>query len=209
MKLTYEDSCFYKVLLCQGFTKEVDEWINEIIRSLNDNEVLQGVYLDLVCAYNLKENSLNEMISCLHNYIGDNKLNEEEVCNKLRLFIKDKYDKGELNELDAVNYLAGFAISSEKQYDKYWINLFELSYITDYYDEDFLEEDEYKEIIKVFLETGKTLDVNPFWNRRAKRERKRMKREALFICLIIIGILLIIYLIAYIISNKQFVTYCL
>ena len=29
MKLTYEDACFYKVLLCQGFTKEVDEWIKD------------------------------------------------------------------------------------------------------------------------------------------------------------------------------------
>ena len=52
-----------KVLLESGFKEDVDKWIDEFIKN---TELLEGIYLDLVCCYS----DLNEAISCLHNYIG-------------------------------------------------------------------------------------------------------------------------------------------
>ena len=168
MKLTYEDAYYYKLLLQLGFTKEVDNWILSIA---NNNKELEGIYLDLVCANNLKENSINEVISCLHNYIGDNKINDKELCDKLRLFIKTKLDNNEIDESTSADYLSGFAIASEKIHDKYWSDLYYISVYGDYKAEGFIDETKYNKIVRDFLETGKLLDSDEFWSKRTKTKQ--------------------------------------
>ena len=70
---------------------DVNEWIDNII---NDNEVLEGLYLDLACCFG----NINKIISVLHNYLKDCKINIDNklVCDKLRLFIKEKLDNKEI-----------------------------------------------------------------------------------------------------------------
>ena len=45
MLLSYEDACYYKLLMQAGFVDDVNKWINNIV---NNNEILEGIYLDLV-----------------------------------------------------------------------------------------------------------------------------------------------------------------
>jgi len=194
MKLTYEDAYYYKLLLQLGFTKEVDNWILSIA---NNNKELEGIYLDLVCANNLKENSINEVISCLHNYIGDNKINDKELCDKLRLFIKTKLDNNEIDESTSADYLSGFAIASEKIHDKYWSDLYYISVYGDYKAEGFIDETKYNKIVRDFLETGKLLDSDEFWSKRTKTKQNYnldKSRKIAFIIIIISIFLLAIYL---------------
>ena len=86
MILLYEDACYYKLLLQGGFCKEVNEWIDNIATNI---DVLEGIYLDLVC----NQNNLSKLISCLHSYIGNNKIDDKGLCDRLRLFIKEKLIK--------------------------------------------------------------------------------------------------------------------
>ena len=64
MLLSYEEACFYYLLLKTGYTKEVDEWIDGIAYN---NETLEDINLELV----YKQSNTNELISCLYNYIND------------------------------------------------------------------------------------------------------------------------------------------
>ena len=71
------------MLLENGFVGEVDQWIDNI--AVN-NDTLEGINLDLVSALG----DSNKIISSLHNYLLDKKIDDKSVCERLRLFIKDK-----------------------------------------------------------------------------------------------------------------------
>lgn len=61
---------------------------------------------------------MNELISCLFSYIGNNKIDDKGLCDRLRLFIKEKIDKAEISYEEAANSLCGFAIKSEKRQEE-------------------------------------------------------------------------------------------
>ena len=170
MILSYEDAYYYKLLMQAGFEKEVNEWINIIAST---NETLEDIYLDLVCSLG----NINDIISCLHNYINDHSINDEEVCNRLRLFIKDKLDKNELLIEEASNAIFSFVMSSGKWNEKYWSDLYSLNIYYEYYTSDFLSQEEYYVILKDFIETGKKHDFNEFWNKRDYKNSDAYKKE--------------------------------
>ena len=174
MKISYEDAYYYKILLQSSYIDEVDKWIEDVI---NSNETLDGIYLDLVCAYNLKKNSLNELISCLHNYIGDNIINDEYVSNKLRLFVKCKFDSNEIDEIAVTEVLCNMCLSSEKLYDKYWNDFYNIIIYKDFLDEGLLEENDFKRIVKDFLDTGILYSFNDFWNSRDIKNRNKNRNR--------------------------------
>lgn len=101
MNLSFDEAMFYKVLLQSGFKEDVDKWVEEFI---NSAEELNGIYLDIsICYYDI-----NEFISCLQNYIGNNSINDKEVCNRLRNFIKEKLDNEEITIERAIEALISF-----------------------------------------------------------------------------------------------------
>lgn len=153
--LSYEDAYFYKLILQCGFYEEVNEWIDSIA-VVNDS--LEGIYLDLVC----NQNNMNELISCLHSYIGNNKIDDKGLCDRLRLFIKEKIDKGEISYEEAANSLCGFAIKSEKWEEEPWNDFYMLSVNGDYMDGGFLDVKDYHKIVIEFVNTGILLHSDDF-----------------------------------------------
>ena len=169
MKISYDEAFYYKLLLQSGFNKEIDEFVNYII---NNNEILDGINLDFVIAYNLKENSLNEMISCLHNYINNNKIDNRYVCDKLRMLIKNKVDNNEITLEDAGSILSEFAYISEKKFEEYFNDLYDISIYMDYIDIGFINKEKYFKIVKDYLDTGVLYKTNSFWKNRNKKSKK-------------------------------------
>ena len=127
MKLSYDDAMFYKLILQSGYQKEVNDWIDNFT---TNNDLLEGIYLDLVC----NQDNLNELISCLHNYVIEKDFNDKVVCDRLQSFIKDKLNKNEISYEEAANSLCGFSIHSEKWLDEIWHNFYMLSVYGDYMD---------------------------------------------------------------------------
>lgn len=205
MLLSYEDAYYYKLLLQNGFYNDVNDFINDIA---NKNNTLEGIFLELV--YN--QNNLNELISCLHNYINYNKVNNELLCNKLKQFIKNKVDNNEITIEKASDALCGFAISSESYLEPYWSDFYHINILWDYVDAGILSEEEYKQAVREFIYTGKIFDIDNFWNKRAiKYEKKRRKSmdKTMSILSFITGIILIILsiiLIFNIIEEKDYIS---
>lgn len=165
MKLSYEDAFFYKLILQGSFYQEVNEWIDNIA---SNNDLLEGIYLDLV--YN--QNKLKELISCLHNYIDNNKVEDNSVYERLRLFIKEKLNKGDISYEEAANSLCGFAICAEKWEEEPWKNFYMLSVYGDYCDGGFLDIEDYHKIISKFVNTGELLHPDDFWKKRVSKHNK-------------------------------------
>lgn len=153
--LSYEEAYFYKLILQCGFYEEVNKWIDSIA-VVNDS--LEGIYLDLVC----NQNNMNELISCLRSYIGNNKIDDKGLCDRLRLFIKEKIDKGEISYEEAANSLCGFAIKSEKWEEEPWKDFYMISVYGDYMDGGFLDVKDYHKIVIEFVNTGILLHPDDF-----------------------------------------------
>ena len=168
MNLSFDDAMFYKVLLQSGFKEDVDKWIDDFI---NNTELLEGIYLDLACCYS----DLNETISCLHNYIGDNPINDKEVCIRLREFIKEKLDNSEISIERATGALISFV--SDNRHKKYWSDFYMVSIFEEYQSAGFADQVEIFAMIREFINTGKRLDADKFWLDRENRSKKVRKKE--------------------------------
>lgn len=187
MTLSYEEALYYKLLLQSGFTKETNEWINKIMYT---SETLDGIYLDLVC----NQNNLNNLISCLHNYIIDKEIDEKVVYEKLRLFIKNKLENNEISLEEAVNYFTSFAIQSENMYNPPWNNFYSISLLYDYLLEGFLNKDEFIKILNDFIETGKEINSNILSFNSNTKPQKNNKVLLLIIIFILFSLITIIIL---------------
>ena len=170
MKLSFDDAMFYKLLLQSGFKEDVDKWIDDLI---NNNTSLEGIYLDLACC----PNDLNDIISCLHNYIGDNHINNKEVCDRLRYFIKSNLDNDEITIEQAIKALAIFC--SDKIHDEFWSDFFIVGIFEDYMMRGFLDKEKFLDMVRNFINTGKRLDSDKFWKSRDKEQKKENKYKIL------------------------------
>ena len=168
MNLSFDDAMFYKVLLESGFKEDVDKWIDEFI---NNTELLEGIHLDLACCYS----DLNEAISCLHNYIGDNAINDKDVCTRLREFVKVKLENNEISIERATDALISFA--SDRWQEKYWSDFYMVSIFDEYLNAGFSEQIETYAMVREFINTGKRLDANKFWLDREKKNKIVRKKE--------------------------------
>ena len=81
MKLSYEDALFYNSLLQTGFYDEVNKWIDDISIT---HDKLEDVYLDLVCY----QNDINKISSILHNYLGNNIVDDKIICDRKYMFAR-------------------------------------------------------------------------------------------------------------------------
>ena len=164
MLLSYEDAYYYKLILQNGFYNEINDWIDYIA---TNNDELEGIYLDLVC----NQNNLNELISCIHSYIGNIKIDDKALCDRLRLFIKERLDKGEMSHEEAASSLCGFAIKSEKWEDEPWKDFYMISVYGDYMDGGFLDVEDYHKIVIEFVNTGILLHPDDHWKTRTSKQK--------------------------------------
>ena len=181
MSLSFNDAMFYKVLLQSGFEEDVDKWIDEFI---NNTELLEGIYLDLACCYS----DLNEIISYLHNYIGDNPINDKEVCDRLRCFIKTKLDNDEITIDRATEALISFA--SDRWQENYWSDFYVISIFVEYLNAGFSEQIETFALIREFINTGKRLDIDKFWLDTEKKNKTARKKENKYKLLVTVVLIL-------------------
>ena len=168
MNLSFDDAMFYKELLQSGFKEDVDKWVDEFI---NNTELLEGIYLDLACCYS----NLNDSISCLHNYIGENPINDKEVCARLREFIKEKLENNEISIERAIEALIFFG--SDRGQEKYWSDFYMVSFFDEYQSAGFADQVEIFAMVREFINTGKRLDADKFWLDRENKSKEVRKKE--------------------------------
>lgn len=163
--LTYEDALYYKTLCQCGLFEMVDKWIDTEV-GLRVN--LDGIFLDLACCYG----DLSKIISVLHQYIGDNKVDNKIVCDKLRSLIYEKYNNGEINIEQAMSYIFSFS-DQELMYEDYWRDFSNLSILyNDFCENNPLFKQQFYQIFLKFLSTGIYDNINFFGKNKVKNKNK-------------------------------------
>ena len=171
MNLSYIDAYYYLLLLKAGFEKEVTMWINSIAEN---SDTLEGIYLDLVCS--LGNN--NELISILHNYICEKEIDDQVLCTKLRIFIKNKFYNHELN-LDGVAAACNIFVSTiDRRHIKCWNDFFIIDEYYELVENNIMHLERYSSLVLNYLETGESLDSDDFWkNKRSSNIFNKIKKD--------------------------------
>lgn len=188
MFLTYEDALFYKLLCQAGYEKDVDDWITFIC---NSNETLEDINLDLAFC----QGKNNEIISCLHNYIGDNKVDELVVKNHLRLFILEKLNRNEITIEQAADSLSKFAWATNDWFSDIWFDFYVIGEYLDEVNEGIMKKEDFYLEVRKFIETGDNMFDNTRPTNNAPVEKTKNKLELYFgLVWLFIHIILIIWI---------------
>ena len=87
-----EDACYHLLLLKAGLDDGYDAWLDEY---LEREDPLSGIVLDLA----LCGSDLNKTISCLNSFCGPRpELDERKLCERLRIFLKNAYHRGQMDQ---------------------------------------------------------------------------------------------------------------
>lgn len=147
--MTREDVLYQKLLLAAGFVEQYESWLAEFVEK---EDPLSDIVLDLSwCGGDFKE-----IVSCLHRFLIDSVVDEVAVADRLRLFVKEQYENGKLNEDGCMSAFDRFA-AEMIGHSSIWDYMMALS---DYYGgvtEGWYPEKKWKKAFFAFLNEGKML----------------------------------------------------
>lgn len=149
--MTREDALYQKLLLAAGFVEQYELWLAEFVEK---EDPLSDIVLDLSwCGGDFKE-----IVSCLHRFLTDSVVDDIAVAERLRLFVKEQYESGKLDEEGCMT--AFYHFSAEMiGHSSIWDYMMALS---DYYggvSEGWYPEKKWKKAFVAFLSEGKMLKL--------------------------------------------------
>ena len=115
-----EEAFYYEILLTLGYSSEYDEWLNTYLKT---EDPLSDIVLDLAWCGADKEKA----ISILRKYRLEESVDEENVCNRIRLFLKNAYHTKQLNkeQVATAMYAVASHICGSGDFDtKVWGDMF-------------------------------------------------------------------------------------
>jgi len=118
--LNREEAFYYEILLTLGYSPEYDEWLNTYLKT---EDPLSDIVLDLAWCGSDKEKA----ISILRKYRMEESVDEENVCNRIRLFLKNAYHTKRLNkeQVATAMYAVASHIGGSGDFDtKVWGDMF-------------------------------------------------------------------------------------
>lgn len=147
--MTREDALYQKLLLAAGFVEQYEIWIAEFVEK---EDPLSDIVLDLSwCGGDFKE-----IVSCLHRFLTDSVVDDIAVAERLRLFVKEQYENGKLDEDGCMSAFDRFAAEMIGG-SSIWGYMMALS---DYYGgvtEGWYSEKKWKKAFVAFLSEGRIL----------------------------------------------------
>lgn len=170
MLISYEDAIFYKLLLHTGFVNETYKWIDNIAY---ESETLEDINLELVC----NKNDINKLISLLEEFLKDVKIDYDQLHERLRLFIRDKCLKNEIEMKQVVGSLYNFSLLLDKVYEEKWSDFY---LIGEYYNivlSENLDYDEFCNIVIEYLNTGIKINEKRFWKSKKHSFKDIIQKE--------------------------------
>ena len=172
MQLSYLDAYYYKLLLEVGFAEDVNKWILSFAENC---DVLEGIFLDLVS----NQGDDRSVISCLHNYIGESKVDDDVLAIKLRLFILEKYENNSIDLFTVAESCSGFACL----FENWKINNFgDFHLIGEAYSlmlNGGIKKSDFEEKVISFLKNGEHLNYDYFFHHPSAKEIFKKEKQDL------------------------------
>lgn len=157
-----EDAYYYKILLMNGIYDDYDNWLYSY---LTTEEPLSDIVLELGwCG-----SDINKTISCLHNFCLEQPFNERIVCDKLRTFLKESYNKNLYTIEEICTLMYNFVLAHGDPIDldmSIWGDMF---YLDDYWlntKDGLCSKEKLEDAVLSYLNEGTPVDYNSLWNIR-------------------------------------------
>ncbi len=110
--MTREDAFFQMLLIRSEITEEYDAWFD---RYLEEEAPLSDIVLELVDA----GSDFDKIVSCLHFYTAERPLDYAKVAEMLRLYLKNAYESGRMDNITCTSYMYRFAEKSGRMHEEF------------------------------------------------------------------------------------------
>ena len=158
-----EEAFYYESLLTLGYSSEDDEWLNTYLKT---EDPLSDIVLDLAWCGADKEKA----ISILRKYRLEESVDEENVCNRIRLFLKNAYYSKQLNkgQVTTAMYTIASHVGDPGDFDtEVWGSMF---YFDEYYslaEEGIITWEKFDSVFFDYLDNGIPCDLRDVFAKKA------------------------------------------
>ncbi|MBQ5320693.1 MAG: hypothetical protein J6K88_01325 [Oscillospiraceae bacterium] len=162
-----EDAYYFKILLMSGFSDGYDQWLNGYLET-------EDPLSDIVLELSFCGSDLDKTISCLHNYCMKQSFDENAVCDRLRLFLKEAYHSKRLSKAETISCMYRFANSHGDPGDfdnRLWDDMFYMDYYHSLAKDGIIPWDRFDFAFSSYLDDGITIDSGVIWN--LKKQTKK------------------------------------
>jgi hypothetical protein len=162
-RMTREDADYRRILLLCGVWNDFDEWLDDY---LEKEAPLSDVVLDLLDC----RNDIKKVEHVLRLYCLEAPYDEESVYTRLRLYLKEGYQSGNMTKDNVMSLIFRFSknIPCEAAFSNDCLTL------SNYYalaEENIVDMKRFDQILFRFLDTGEYFDTADFWE-NGQKERK-------------------------------------
>ena len=155
-----------------GLNDGYDEWLGRYLESENP---LSDIVLDL----SLCGSDINKIVSCLHDYCGKQDFDEKQVCEKLRLFLKDAYHSGRFSKDEVISYMYRFSNSHGDPFDfeePLWYNMYYMDYYYSLTEDGIIPRKKFDCAFLSYLNNGIPIDKKKIWNYEKKTPGSMLRK---------------------------------
>ena len=168
MKL--DDAYYHLLLLQSGLDDGYDTWLDGY---LEEEDPLSDIVLNLAsCGSNV-----NETISCLNAYCGPKPyVNERQLCDRLRNYMKDAYQSGQMSQREVVDAMHRIAMAHGAPWDveaDIWDEFYYMEDRLDLVDDGFASREVFDSAFQAFLDDGIYCEETHWECRPSRKERFR------------------------------------
>ena len=161
-----EDAFYYMNLLLLGFCDGYDDWLNYYLET-------ESPLSDIVLELSLCGSDVNKTVSLLHNYCAEQKFDEIDSHDKLRLFFKDAYHSNRMSKEEVVStmYRLSLNIGDPGDFDiKLWGSMYYLDYYFSLAEDGIIPRENFDFAFFSYLDNGTPIDTELIWKKQNKRK---------------------------------------
>ena len=160
-----EDAFYHKLMLMTGLDDGYDEWLNCYLESENP---LSDIVLELAwCG-----SDVDRTISVLHQFCTERPFDEAAVCDRIRAYFKEAYDKNRMSkeEITSAMYRLALNVGDPGDFDIHlWGGMYDLDGYYSLAEDGIISWENFDFAFFSYIDSGIPVDSNRIWNDNQKR----------------------------------------
>jgi len=166
--INVEEAFYYKVLISCGIYDGYSDWLNW---HLENEEPLSDIVLELSFCGSDNDKTIRH----LHNYCLEYGFDEKNVCEKLRLFLKESYYSNKMSKEEVISNMYLFANNIEETTFELDMNIWGDMFYMEYYYSLALEMENFQEqldsaFLKYLNDGASIVSDSIFYSTKPKKE---------------------------------------
>ena len=149
-----EEAYYYKLLLINGIRADYDSWLNSYLET-------EGPLSDIVLNLAFCTSDTDKTVSYLHSYCFEAPFDEKIVCEKLRLFLKEAYNKNIYTMEDVCTLMYNLSMAHGDPSDFKLDSWYDMFYLPEYFElanDGVISQEKFEKAFLLYLNEGISVD---------------------------------------------------